>query len=254
MSVLTRNITGHDILAIREYINNNSPVTEDEIQNRFFPGDASDSSISDKLKLITDAVGFLEDIDQIVEETDGYRLHEDATEPVDPRVSVIGSLHAQIGEDGAYKEVLEYLTEGDQTLATREGGLEDAMSGYAPEIDWNSTNLGYWERAMECLGVITKIHGGDATMAFVLEYDLWKHLLNEIREAQTTQLETVLASLDDTYLPVWTASGSVAKHVQYGLSGLEARSEIDLRKESDAGTTYEICSKGVNTIEFITDF
>lgn len=254
MSVLRRNITGHDILAIREYINKNSPATEDEIQHRFFPGDATDSSVSDKLKLIRDAVGFLEDIDQIVEETDGYRLHQDAAEAVDPRVSIITSLHAQFGEDGAYKDVLEYLTEENQALATRDGGLEDAMSGHAPEIDWNETNLGYWERTMDCIGVITKVHGDDATMAFVLEYDLWKHLLNEIRETQITQLEAVLTSLDDAYLPVWTASGSIAKHVQYGLSGLEARSEIDLRKESDAGTTYEIGSKRVNTIEFDTDF
>jgi len=254
MSVLTRNITGHDILAIREYINKNSPTTENEIQHRFFPGDATDPSVSDKLKLITDAIAFLDDIDQIVEETDGYRLHQHATKPVDPRVSILGSLHSQFGENGAYKKVLEYLTEEDQMLATRQGGLEDAMSEYESEIDWNSTNLGYWERSMDCLGVITKVHREDATMAFVLEYDLWKHILNELRKAQTTQLETILTSLNETYLPVWTASGSIAKHVQYGLSGLEDRSEIDLRKESDAGTTYEISSRGVNTIEFATDF
>jgi hypothetical protein len=254
MSVLRRNITGHDILAIREYIDKNSPTTEDEILRRFFPGDATDSSVSDKLKLIRDAVGFLEDIDQIVEETDGYRLHQDSVEAVDPRSSILSSLHSQFGENGAYNDVLEYLAEENQTLVTREGGLEDAMSGYTPEIGWNPTNLSYWERTMDCLGVITKVHEDDATMAFVLEYDLWKQILNEIRETQTTQLERILSSLDDTYLPVWTAGGSVAKHVQYGLTGLEDRSEIDLRKESDAGTTYQIGSRGVNTIECDTDF
>lgn len=254
MTVLRRNITGYDILALREFINTNSPVSEEEIKQCFFPGDATDSSISDKLKLITDAIGFLEEIDQIVKETDGYRLHEDSINAVDPRISILAGLHSQFGENGAYKEVLEYLAEENQTLATREGKLEDAMNGYAPDIGWNATNLGYWERTMDCLGVTTKVHGDDATMAFVLEYDLWKLLLNEVCDPEATQLESVLAELHDTYLPVWTAAGSVAKHIQYGLTGLENSSEIDLRKESDAGTTYEIGSKGVNTIELTTNF
>lgn len=254
MSVLRRNITGHDILALRDFIETDSPVTEDEIKQRFFPGDAADSAISDKLKLITDAIAFLEEIDQIVKVTDGYRLHEDAANAVDSRVSILSGLHSQFGEDGAYNNVLEYLAEEDQILATREGRLEDAMNGYAPDIGWNATNLSYWERTMDCLGVITKVHDDDATMAFVLEYDLWKLLLNEVCETQTIPVERVLGELDDTYLPVWTASGSVAKHIQYGLSGLAARSEINLRKESDAGTTYEINSKGVNLIELTTDF
>lgn len=254
MSVLTRNITGHDILALRDFIGTHSPVTEDEIKQRFFPGDATDSSISHQLKLITDAIGFLEEIDQIVKVTDGYRLHEDAVTAVDPRVSIIAGLHSQFGEDGAYNDVLEYLAEENQILAMREGELEDAMAEYAPNLGWNKTNLSYWERTMDCLGVITKTHGDDATMVFVLEYDIWKIILTEVCETQIIQLERVLSKLHDTYLPVWTASESVAKHVQYGLAGLEARSEIDLRKESDAGTTYEISSKGVNTIELTTDF
>lgn len=254
MSVLRRNITGHDILALREFISTDAPVTEDEIKHCFFPGDATKSSVSDKLKLITDAIGFLEETEQIVEETDGYRLHESAVDATDPRISILTGLHSQFGENGAYREVLEYLASEDETLVTREGELEDAMDGYSPDIGWNATNLGYWERTMDCLGLITKVHGDDATMAFVLEYDLWKQLLSKVCDTRTTQLEEVLSNLDDAYLPVWTSTGAVAKHVQYGLDGLEERSEVDLRKESDAGTTYEIESKGVNTIELTNQF
>lgn len=254
MSVLRRNITGHDILALREFISIDAPVTEDEIKHCFFPGDATESSVSDKLKLITDAIGFLEETEQIVEETDGYRLHESAASAIDPRISILSGLHAQFGENGAYREVLEYLASEDETLASRGGGLEDSMNGYAPDIGWNTTNLGYWERTMDCLGLISKVHGGDATMAFVLEYGLWKRLLNEVCETRTARLEIVLSNLNDSYLPIWTSSRAVAKHVQYGLTGLEGRSEIELRKESDAGTTYEIGSKGVNTIELPNQF
>ncbi|OVE82963.1 hypothetical protein [Natronolimnobius baerhuensis] len=254
MSVLRRNITGHDILALREFISTDGPVTEDEIKHCFFPGDATESSISDKLKLITDAIGFLEETEQIVEETDGYRLHEGAASATSPQISILSGLYSQFGENGAYRDVLGYLASEDQTLANRKGELQDAMNGYSPDTGWNTTNLGYWERTMDCLGLITKVHGDDATMVFVLEYDLWRELLNNVCETRTTRLEDVLSNLHDVYVPVWTSGGTIAKHVQYGLAGLEEHSEIDLRKESDAGATYEVDSKGVNTIELTTQF
>jgi hypothetical protein len=254
MPVLSRNITGHDILALREFISNEAPVTEKEIKQCFFPGDATDRSVSDKLKLIADAIRFLKETEQIVEQTDGYRLHERAADATDPRISIISGLHAQFGENGAYREVLEYLASENKVLATRKGELEDAMKGYAPDRGWNSTNIGYWERTMDCLGLITKVHGDEATMAFVLKYDLLKNLISEVCETRTVQLENILMSLDEDYLPVWTSGGTVAQHVKLGLAGLEDRDEINLRKNSDAGTTYRIASKGVNTLELTTQF
>ncbi len=254
MSVLKRNINGYDILALREFISTDAPVTEEEIKHSFFPGDETDTSISEKLKLITDALGFLEETEQIVEESNGYRLHESAARAPDPEVSILSGLHAQIGENGAYREVHEYLATEDKVLENRKDGLEDGMDGYAPDFEWNPTNLRYWERTMDCLGLIETVDGDDATLVFVLEYDLWKRLLEQVCETRTAQLEDVLSALNDQYIPVWTSRRTVAKHVQYGLAGLEARSEIDLRKESDAGTTYEIDSKGVNTIELTTQF
>jgi len=254
MSVLKRNITGNDILALLEFIRTDAPVTEEEIKHCFFPGDETNTKISDKLKLITDALGFLQETEQIVEATNGYRLHEKAVSANNPKTSILSGLHAQIGENGAYRDVLEYLAEEDKILSHREEELVDGMNGYAKDYKWNPTNLRYWERTMDCLGLITTVHGGDATMVYVLEYSLWKKLLTEVCETPTARLEDVLATLNEEYLPVWTSSGSVAKHVQYGLAGLESRSEIDLRKESDAGTTFEIDSKGVNTIQLTEQF
>jgi hypothetical protein len=254
MSVLKRNINGHDILALREFISTDAPVTEEEIKHSFFPGDETNTAISEKLKLITDALGFLEETEQIVEEGDGYRLHESAARAPDPKVSILSGLHAQFGENGAYRDVLEYLATEDKILANRKDGLEDGMDGYASDFEWNPTNLRYWERTMDCLGLIKTVDGDDSTLAFVLEHDLWKRLLEEVCETRTVQLEDVLFALNDQYVPVWTSSRTVAKYVQYGLAGLETRSEIDLRKESDAGTTYDIDSKGVNTIELTTQF
>jgi hypothetical protein len=128
------------------------------------------------------------------------------------------------------------------------------MKGHAPDLGWNSTNLGYWERTMDCLGLITKVHGDDATMAFVLEYDLLKNLLNEVCETPTVRLEEILKTLHKEYLPVWTSSESVAQHIQLGLSGLKERREIELRIESDAGSTYTVDSTGANTLEFTAQF
>lgn len=254
MSVLKRNITGHDILALRDFISTDAPVTETEIKRCFFPGDPTDSSISEKVKLLTDAIRFLEEIDQIVETTAGYRLHNDARGGVDPRVSLLRSLHSQFGENGAYREVLAYLSSEDQILATRNSGFADEMNEYSPDMGWNETNLGYWERTMDCLGVLKKVRGADATMAFVLNYDLWKLLLNDVCEGHTNQLESILSKLDQNYLPVWTVGDEVGRHVQYGLTGLVDQSEISLQKESDAGTTYEIGSKGVNTLTLTENF
>ncbi len=254
MYVLKRNITGNDILALFEFINTDAPVTEEEIKHCFFPGDETRTEVSDKLKLITDALGFLQETEQIVEETNGYRLHEKAASADNPKISILSGLHAQIGENGAYRDVLEYLAKEDKILSHREEELVDAMNGYAEDYKWNPINLRYWERTMDCLGLITTVHGDDATMVYVLEYNLWKKLLSEVCETRTARLEDVLATLNEMYLPVWSSSGSVAKHVQYGLTGLESRSEIDLRKESDAGATYEIGSKGVNTIQLTKQF
>lgn len=254
MSVLKRNITGHDILALREFINSAAPVTKDEIKRCFFPGDPTDNSISEKVKLLTDTIGFLEEIDQIVETTDGYRLHDKATESVDPRISLLKSLHSQFGENKAYREVLAYLSSEDQMLATQKKGIADEMKEYAPDRGWNEINLGYWQRTMDCLGVMKRVNGANITMLFVLEYDLWKLLLNDVCEGGTNRLESILSELNENYLPVWTAGGDIAMHVQYGLTGLADRSDISLRKESDAGTSYEIDSTGVNTLTLTESF
>ena len=166
MPILTRNVTGGDLLAIKKTVSDEEPITEDELVELYFPGDASDPQTSNQRKLIKDAIEFLTEINQIQKSDAGYELTETAAEFEDSRLALLHGIRTAAGEESAYNDVMECLAEESTLLVDRNGALVDEMSDRVPNANWNKQKLRYWVRVMEEIGVTKEVYGKEMTTMF----------------------------------------------------------------------------------------
>lgn len=253
MPILTRNVTGADVLAIRKTVSDDGPITQKEIIALYFPGDASNPQTADQRKPIKDAIEFLVEVNQIQENEDGYELTATATEFDDARLALLNGIRTAEGEEAAYNEVLEYLAEQSAQLTDRSGGLLDDMSERAPSANWNETKLRYWGRVMAELGVTKEVNGDESTTIFGPSQDLALRILVDVAANDTAPLATVLTELDDQYLPVLGDSMDVAPYFANTLLSLQETNDVNLSTVSDIGQSVDIDGTGYSAIEVMAN-
>lgn len=253
MAILTRNVTGPDVLAIRKTISDDGPISEERLIELYFPGDASDPRTSDQRKPIKDAIEFLVEVNQTQDSEDGYELTATAAEFDDARLALLNGIRTAEGEDAAYNEVLECLAEQSDQLTDRSGGLLDDMRDRVPSANWNETKLRYWDRVMAELGVTKELNGDESTTIFGPSRDLALRILVDVAGNGSSSLATVLTKIDDRYLPVLGDSMDVAPYFARTLLSLQATGDVQLRTVSDIGQSVDIDGTGYSAIEVMAN-
>lgn len=253
MAILTRNITGADVLAIRKTISDDGPISEEEILNRYFPGDASPPSTADQRKPLTDAIEFLSETGQTTETDEGLVLTDEAAEFEDAALALLHGIRTAEGDDGAYNDALEYLANQPDALVNRSGGFLDEMNERHGSANWNETKLGYWTRVMDELGVTRSVNGSDSNLIIALDRSLGLRLLVDVTDGERTPLREALQRLDDRYLPVLTDTGAVATYIARLLTALDDQGHIQLSTISDIGQSIAIGETTYSAIEVMTN-
>lgn len=253
MPILTRNVTGADLLSIRKTVTDDGPISKKEIIGRYFPGDESDPNTADQRKPIEDAIEFLVEIDQIQKTDDGYELTETAADFEDARLAVLHGIRTATGEESAYNDVLECLAEESDILTDRTGELIDEMSDRVPAANWNEQKLLYWARTMEEIGVTKEVNGDESTTMFSPSRNLALRILSDVAEKDTEPLASVLVDIDEEYLPVLGDGMDVAPYFERLLLALEAGDDIRLSTVSDIGQSVAIDGVGYSAIEVMAN-
>lgn len=253
MPILTRNVTGGDLFAIRKTVSDHAPIAKDELVEVYFPGDAADPQTSDQRKPIEDAIEFLAEVNQIQHDGDGYGLTETATEFDDARLALLHGIRTADGEEGAYNDVLECLAEQFDLLTDRSGALVDEMSDRIPGANWNEQKLRYWARVMEELGVSKEVNGDEMTTMFGPSRGLALRILADVAGSGTAPLATVLADIDERYLPVLNGGMDVAPYFERTLLSLQASDDVQLRTVSDIGQSVDIAGTSYSAIEVMAN-
>lgn len=254
MSLLGRNVTGDDILALWNHIARNEPVERETLLERYYPGDAEDPSQSDFRKTLNDAINFLEEADQLVQQQDGYALKEECLDATSPRVGILKGLRAQTGEDEAYIGVLDVLTEDDKRYFDSKNELDDLLSKELASVNWTENKINYWARTMSMLGVIAPINSDtdeNYTHLLSLSQDLLLDLLRDsFSPNDPVKLQSVMNEFDETYLPVYATTNrdTVASYFETALSQAESNDSIELRQASDFGGAVDIKGSGFNSL------
>ena len=253
MPILTRNVTGADLLAIRKTISDDSPIAKEEIMELYFPSDVSDPQTSDQRKPIEDAIEFLIEVDQIQESDDGYVLTETTVQFDDAYLALLHGIRKAEGRESAYNDVLECLAEKSDLMTDRTGGLLDDMRDLVPEANWNEQKLRYWARVMEELGVVKEVNGNEATTMIGPSRDLGLRILADVAGSGAAPLATVLTDIHDQYLPVLSNQSEVAPYFQRTLLSLQASDDVQLRTISDIGQSVNIDGTGYSAIEVMAN-
>ena len=253
MALLQRNVTGHDLLAVRSYIDSREPVHEDTLLADYYPGDPEDSETSEQLKPIRDSVRFLIEIDQIEDGDDGYALSSEVPDGLRPRLTCLWGICRQEGEDAAYFDVLQHLASENITRFDHGDELVDMMDGARPGLPWNPDRLRYWRRVMNTMGVTKEINpdGEDVTTLLSPDADLVYDIAAYCLEGRTGSLAEVLQDIDEMFLPVFSGRGTVSSYMQTSLVFLERQGRIDLARRSDRDVSIDLAGTPYNSIELI---
>jgi|AntRauMinimDraft_3_1070383.scaffolds.fasta_scaffold00567_4 hypothetical protein len=253
MPILTRNVTGSDLFAIRKTISDRAPITNDKLVELYFPGNASDPQTSDQRKPLQDAIEFLVEINQIRQSNTGYELTETAAKFDDTRLGLLHGIRTADGQESAYNDVLECLAEQSDVLADRSGELIDEMSNRVPAANWNEQKLRYWARVMEEIGVTKEVYGGETTTMFGPTRSLALRMLVDVTGDNTAPLATVLADIDEEYLPVIGDGMEIATYFERTLLSLQEKDDVRLRTVSDIGQSVDIDGTGYSAIEVMSN-
>jgi len=254
MSLLSRNITGEDILALWNHIAQSGPIERQTLLRRYYPGDAEDPDQSDFRKPLEDAIKFLEESDQIVDRKDGYELKEDCLEAASPRAAILKGLRGQSGENEAYIGILDVLTEADKRYFDSKNELDDLLSKEWGSVNWTENKISYWARTMSMLGVVAPINSGsdeNHTHLLSLSQNL---LLDLLRDSfplnEPVKMEAVMSEFDETYLPVHATTNRdrVAAYFEIALSEAQSNKSIELRQASDFGAGIDIDGSSYNSL------
>jgi len=253
MPILTRNVTGSDLLAIRKTVSDDGPIAEEKILALYFPGDASDPQTSAQRKPIEDAIEFLIEVDQIQESDDGHILTETTAQFDDARLALLHGIRMAEGGESAYNDVLECLAEKSDLMTNRTGGLLDDMRDRVPGANWNEQKLRYWARVMEELGVVKEVNGKEATTMVGPSRDLGLRILSDAAGSGAAPLATVLTDIHERYLPVLNNQSEVASYFERTLLSLQASDDVQLRTISDIGQSVDIDGTGYSAIEVVAN-
>ena len=253
MALLQRNVTGHDLLAIRSYIDTRGPITEDILLANYYPGDPENPETSEQLKPIRDSVQFLLEIDQIEDGDDGYTLSPKVPDGLRPQLSFLWGICRQEGEDAVYFDVLQQLASENITRFDHGDELVDLMDGARPDLPWNPDRLRYWRRVMNTLGVTQEINpdGENVTTLLSPDADLVYDIAAYCLEGRTGSLTEILQVIDGTFLPVFSEQDTVSSYIQMSLVYLGRQGRIDLARRSDRDVSIEVAGTPYNAIELI---
>lgn len=253
MPLLQRNVTGHDLLAVRSYIDARGPITEDVLLADYYPGNPEDPETSEQLKPIRDSVRFLLETDQIKDGAEGYTISPEIPADLRPRLALLWGIRRQDGEDAAYFEVLDYIASENTTQFDHGDELVDMMDGARPSLPWNPDRLRYWRRVMNSLGVTREINPNteDVTTLVLPDADLVYDIIAYCLEGNTGSLAAALENINDTFLPVYSGQGTVSAYMQTSLQYLERQNHIDLARRSDRDVSIDVAGTPYNSIELI---
>lgn len=256
MALFRRNVTGSDVLSLWQHIDDQGPVGRQTLIERFYPGSATDPDESNQRKTLNDAIDFLCETDQLTENDVGFSLTERAQAADSPRTALLQGIRSREGEDAAYNDVLDVLTEDDRIYFDRGDALEDLLSDRRSEVTWNPTRLNYWRRMMETIGVVRDLNTDtdeEYTTMLTVDQDLLSSLLRSVAEVnEPRQLQAVLTDIHDGFLPVYSGTNrtDVASYFQRALRRAQRRELIAVHQESDFGPTVELGEAGVNAITY----
>lgn len=254
MALFRRNVVGSDVIGLLEHIAQNEPVQRDTLIRRYYPGDADDADQSDQRKPLNDAIDFLVDSDQITETDDGYELTDMVREEPSIETALLLGIRSREGDDAAYNDVLDVLTQEDIVYFDRGDPLEDLLSGQRSGVAWNPTRLNYWRRMMQAIGVVQDINSDsdeEYTTVLTVKQTLLVNLLRGlIGTNEPAELQGVLDDLHESYLPVFSGTNrnEVATYFERALRRAGRANRIEVRQDSDFGPTVTLGESGVNTI------
>lgn len=254
MSLLARNVTGDDLLALWNHIEKNGPTEKQRLLSRYYPGDSEDPNQSDSRKPLEDAINFLEESDQIVQQEEGYTLRKECLEAISPQVSLLKGLRAQTGEDAVYMGILDVLTEENKRYFDAKNELNDLLSKKRSSINWTTNKISYWARTMSMLEVIAPINSdsneGHTHLLSISQRLLLDILKDAFSPNEPIKLESVTTELNENYLPVYATTNRniMAKYLQNALIRAESNESITLRRSSDFGASIEIDGSGYNEL------
>jgi hypothetical protein len=254
MALFRRNIVGTEVLSIWRWVANEGPIDHGALVERYYPGDATNEHESDRRKTLEDAIAFLVETGQFVDDEEGYVLSETARGEPSPQTALLWGIRSREGEDAAYNDVLDVLTEDDRVFFDRGDSLDDLLSGRRSEVSWNSTRLNYWRRMMQAIGVVRDMQTDtdeEYTSMLAIDQRLFSSLLQGVMEpSEPTQLEQVLTDLHDRYLPVFSGANrnEVASYVERALRQAQRSNLVEIRQKSDFGPTVDLDGAGVNSI------
>lgn len=254
MSLLGRNVTGDDTLALWKHIARCGPIERTTLLQRYYPGDANDPNQSDSRKTLEDAIEFLEESNQLAEKEGGYTIKDKYLKTASPRVAFLKGLRAQTGEDAAYLGILDTLTEEDDRYFDTKNQLEDLLSTKWSSINWTQNKINYWSRTMSMLGVISPVNSdSDENYTHLLSISQTL-LLNILRDGfspnKPIKIESIMEKIDETYLPVYatTNRNTIAQYFQQALKQAELNNSIELDQASDFGAVVEINRQKYNEL------
>lgn len=245
MSLLTRNVTGHDVIAIRQYVEGNSPVKENDVLDTFFPHSPNDPEKDDQLKPLEDAIQFLVETNQLRETDKGYEIDEEFCDENGVELNLLRGIRLGGDETAGYDSILEHLVLNDRRLFDRKSELVDEMSDKSPELSWNETRLNYWSRVMESMGVIQGVdaeQGSDITTVIAPKEELFFDVLEtSIEQKESNTLSEVMDHVNENFLPVYDQKGVLSSYMDEALklfNGMESpdgAKTLTLGTESDMG-------------------
>lgn len=257
MPLFQRNINGHDVLCVRDYIKSEGPISHANIVRRYYPGDPTAKNEDSKRKNLVDVLRFLKETNQIQTKTqnstDSYELDPKYSDFNSPKLAILHGLNHTHGEDSAYMEAFKSLVETDDRFFDKSGDLIDEMKGRREDVSWNDTRTGYWESTMEVFGLVKKISSDTSASGYIsVQHDLFKKVAQKLLDPNThTELREFLVTVNKNYFPVFTGTGqtTVAEYVTEAMVTAENRSAISIGQNSDFGQKVKINGKGMNYIE-----
>ena len=258
MSLLGRNVTGDDVLALWVHIDRHSPVERKTLLRRFYPGDEEDPNQSNYRKTLEDAIDFLEESDQIVNEENGYTIRDSCGEAVSPRISILKGIRSQSDEDKTYSAVLDVLTEEDIRYFDASNQLDDLLSTNLSSVNWTENKIDYWTRVMSMLGIVAPVNA-ESSEEYTHVLSLSQPLLQEILKDSTspnepTELRSLMQEIHETHIPVFGTGNrdSAARFFQRALGQAVSNGSIELAQSSDFGETILIEGSGYNSLTLRT--
>ncbi|WP_332898911.1 hypothetical protein [Haladaptatus sp. CMSO5] len=236
------------------YVSDAGPVEHNSLVERYYPGDATEKSESNQRKPLNDAIEFLVETEQFTNNGDGYELTEVAREEPTPQTALLWGIRSRDGENRAYNDVLDVLTEDNRVFFDKGDPLVDLLSDRRSGVSWNTTRLNYWRRMMEAVGVVRDLgtdSDEDYTSMLTIDQNLLYSLLQSVTSpSEPTQFQGTLLALHDRYLPVFAGSNrnEVASYVERALKQAQRTNLIEIGQESDFGPSVKLNGAGVNKI------